>query len=149
MELIKISPIVRVTTLGMPKIITILVNIYMNRGKWPNKKKPCTFTFMSFLVGNFPRFNISFESSFLIKCCIIPNIFFFKFWSVLKKSKNGFPLYFQILIGRVPGFIFMLECKFFHQMPCINLHNNRGGAYNFKFGLLTFDPIIYIPYQET
>ena len=47
-----------------------------------------------------------------------------------------FPLYFKILRGRVPGFIFMLECYFFYQMPFINVLNNRGGV---KLYLMTFD----------
>ena len=38
----------------------------------------------------------------------------FFFWivsvSILKSQKMDFPLYFQILRGRVPGFIFMREC---------------------------------------
>ena len=66
--------------------------------------------------------------------------FFGAFWSVFKKVKKmDFPLYFQILRGRVPGLIFMLECNFFHQMPCINLLNNqvRRQTWSFDFWLLT------------
>ena len=75
------------------------------------------------------------------ECPYFYSKFFFRSVSVniLKSQKMDFPLYFQILRGRVPGFIFMRECKFFHQMPCINLLNNRGGRqiWNFDFCLLT------------
>ena len=54
-------------------------------------------------------------------------------------EKMDCPLYFRIQPGRDWGFIFMLECKFFHQMPCIYLINNRGGREIscFDFWLLT------------
>ena len=82
-----------------------------------------------FYCGHFPWSKINFESCFMIKYYII---------TVLKKI-GDFPLYFQILHGKGPGFIFMLECKFFHQMPCVNILNNRGGrqTWSFDFWLWT------------
>ena len=53
--------------------------------------------------------------------------------------------YFQILHERVLRFIFMLECKFFFFTKCLVLTylTTVGGV---KLEVLTFDPIIYIPY---
>ena len=43
-----------------------------------------------------------------------------------------FPLYFQILHGRVQGFFFKLG-SFFCEIACIYLLNSRGGPPSFDF----------------
>ena len=50
----------------------------------------------------------------------------------------GFPLYFQILRGRVQGFFFKLGSFFFCQMSCIYLLNSRGGPQSFDFDITYF-----------
>ena len=67
----------------------------LDLGKCP-KQKTCTFTFMRFLVGHFPKSKIVFESSFYTKSYIITILK--KIWErfVFKNgaSKNVFPIVF-------------------------------------------------------
>ena len=60
-----------------------------------------------------------------------------------KSQKMDFPLYFQILRGRVQGFFFKLGSKFFCQMACIYLLNSRGGTQSLDFVITTYSyPLI-------
>ena len=66
-----------------------------------------------FQFGRFPKFEISFESIFLIKCYIITVLNFFlerSDWYV-KSIKNNFSLYFQKLIWTEETSLFIEEKK--------------------------------------
>ena len=62
-----------------------------------------------------------------------------KIWSVMtnkKKLKIGFPIVFSNLEQKGLGFFFfMLECKVFHQTPCIYLPNSHEGHQTSVFDL--------------
>ena len=68
-------------------------------------RKTCTFTFMRFRLRLFPRSKFESESVFfhkvMYKYCSKTN--FDNFGLYLKKSRNGFPIVFSNLGGRVWG----------------------------------------------
>ena len=59
-----------------------------------------------------------------------------------------FPLYFQILRGRVQGVFFKLGSYFFCQTACIDLLKSCGGPQCFDFDITYFYPIIVTPYPK-
>ena len=94
---------------------------------------------MHFLVGARSEVQNQFWNQFSNKVLYYSSIFFLEaFRAVFKKGKNGFSIVFLNLARKGSGVYFHATVLFFHQMPCINLLNNRGST---KFWLLTFDPI--------
>ena len=47
--------------------------------------------------------------------------------------KNGFPIVVSNAARKVSGVYFHVRVLIFHQMPCINLLNNRGGRQTLSF----------------
>ena len=95
-----------------------------------------------FWLGHFARSKIKSESIFLITYYIITIL---KKWSILayisKSQKKDFPVYFQILRGRVRVF-FQARKLSLGQMACIYLLNSREGP---QIWILS-SPLIVIPY---
>ena len=77
----------------------------LDLGKCPNPKTHESES-ACFQVGHFARSKIESESIFLIKFYIITilNIFWSNLVYIYQSRKMDFPLYFQILSGRVQGF---------------------------------------------
>ena len=76
----------------------MLSNSILDLGKCPNRKL-CTFTFMRFLVGAFPKVQNRIWKHFPHKVLYNYNskLFLERFCLYLTKSKNGFPIVFPNL----------------------------------------------------
>ena len=92
----------------------LLSNSILDLAKCPNQKT-CTFTFMHFPIGALPEVQNLFWNLFSHKVLYnyYSNFCLFEFFDLyLIKSKNGFPIVFQILRGRVQGVFFKLGSYF-------------------------------------
>jgi hypothetical protein len=91
-------------------VVKLKIHVFAYK-KWPDLTLK-TVIFCALLVQTPKKFKSLFgQLTLAIGAYILSKYFFLeRFGQYLKSQKMDFPLYFQILRGRVPGFIFMLEC---------------------------------------